>query len=173
MNRKQILQFAMQELSNRRAQAQTIAYKNLMEARKHKEFLEVEKEERNLVFELGKMSAFGDKIIDQQIKLEKARIKKDEILKSIGIHPDKLKPAYFCSHCSDIGYIGEVQCTCLKKIINNILMQESGAGKEILTDFKDFDANIAPTNEHKELLLKLKKKFEWSLSLITHQNLFS
>lgn len=160
MNRQQILQLCMQELSNRRTQAQTVAYKNLMKARKHPEFLEIEKKERQLIFEIGKMSAFGGVPIEIQMKLDDIREEKNEILKNIGIHPDKLKPSYHCPHCSDIGYIDKVQCTCLKKIINNILMKESGVGKEILTDFKDFDENVATEQSHKETLLKLKKKFE-------------
>lgn len=160
MNRQQLLQLCMQELSNRRASAQSEAYKNLMKARKHPEFLAVEKEERQAIFELGKSRAFGDVAIEAQMKLNDIREKKEEILNNIGIHPKKLSPSYHCPHCQDIGYINSVQCTCLKKIMNNILMKESGAGKEILTDFADFDAEIATDESHKSTLLKLRKKFE-------------
>jgi len=160
MNRKEILQVCEKELALSRAKAQNLAYNNLQQAMQSQEYASLEKEERALVYEIGKLKAFKQNYQNKQTKLEEIRENKIKALQDIGLTKEDLQPKYSCKNCNDIGYKNSEMCSCLKTRINQLMIKESGAGKEQLNDFSNFNADIASKPEHKEQLLKLKKKFE-------------
>ena len=160
MNRNQLLQVCKERLAAKRAMAQNEAYQNLIKARENLDFSAIEKEERAAVFEIGKLKGFGKPHKKESEHLEQIRKRKAEILNNIGFSTADLQPKYSCTKCNDLGYQETKMCSCLKTLLNQILIQESGAGKEHLADFKDFNADITTTPEHKDMLIKIKKKFE-------------
>lgn len=160
MNRNQLLQKCQEKLAAQRAHAQNAAYKNLLKARKNAAFLQNEKDERTVVFEIGKLDAFGAPYTELTKKLNGLRRQRTAILNSIGLTDEDLRPQYYCKVCEDLGFKGATMCSCLKNMLNEALLKESGAGKDNLADFKDFNPDVTANPEHKEILLKLKKKFE-------------
>ena len=55
MNRNDILQLCLKDLALLRSSAQNVAHLNLLKAKKSTEFVEIDKIERNLVFQIGKI----------------------------------------------------------------------------------------------------------------------
>lgn len=160
MNKNQLLQSCKNSLATKRANAQNIAYTNVVTARNNLQFKEIEKEERNLIFEIGKLKAFGKNADKEVDTLKKVKIQKNEILKTLNLTEQDLFPKYSCTKCNDLGYVSGVMCSCLHSMLTKSLIKECGAGKESLNDFKNFNADITKSPEHKEVLLKLKTKFE-------------
>ncbi len=147
-------------LASRRAEAQNTAYKNQQRARSNSEFLALDTEEKNLVFDKGKLIANGLSTAEIDKKLTAIRQKKAKILAKLGLSPADLEPQYVCKKCNDLGYIGGQMCTCLKKMLNETLIHECGAGKDKLSDFRDFNLDFLKDEQHKTQLIKLRKKFE-------------
>ncbi len=163
MNRNEIIQVCSKELSLLRAKAQNEAYQNLIQARKYPEYLNLEKEERKLTFDLGKLKAYKQDCTKHEKELNLVLQEKEKILKSIGLTSEDLSPKYHCNKCQDIGYIREKMCSCLSNRIHQYIIKNSGLGKTNLSSFDEFDVAIASQDEHKTQLLKLKKKFEMIL----------
>lgn len=160
MNKNEMLQQCLGILAKKRAKAQTIAYSNLMTAKKHPKYQDLDKQEKDITFEIGKLRAFERPYDVQSDKLKEIKLKKQAILTSLNLTEDDLEPKYTCKKCNDVGYISRGMCSCLSSMLNKLIVKEYGSGKEKLNDFKDFNPNIAVNEEHKTNLLKIKTKFE-------------
>ena len=160
MNKNEILQVCLKDLALMRSQAENVAYLNTLKAKKSNEFVDVDKKERNLVFQIGKNKAFN--IIDKKLENELIKIKKlkAEILQKQGLTVSDLFPKYSCHDCEDTGYIKSKMCHCLKLKINSLIIKESGGEKTTLNNFNSFDENITSNEEHRKMLIRLKLKFQ-------------
>jgi len=85
---------------------------------------------------------------------------KSKALSSIGLTFEDLKPKYVCDLCGDTGYIHGEMCSCLSSMLNKLIIKESGAGKEQLSSFNDFNIDVTANEQHKNDLIKIKAKFE-------------
>jgi len=160
MNRNEIINVCTKELSLLRARAQNVAYLNLINARKYSDFIDLEKQERNLTFNLGKLRAYNKDCSDLEKQLEIVLTKKEKILKSLGLSIKDLEPKYKCKKCNDTGYNNGKMCSCLSNLIQNYIINNSGLGKTKLASFVEFNENIAKQEDHKLQLIKLRKKLE-------------
>lgn len=160
MNRNQILQVCKDEIAALRAKAQGKAYVNLLKAREDHLFAKVERDEKFLVFEIGKRKAFGLSTQNLKEELSKIEGRKKEALSFIGLTLEDLEPQYSCKVCNDLGYTNTGLCSCLKNKMNEMITKECGAEHTSLNDFSNFNAEIAKSDTHKKQLLQLKKKFE-------------
>lgn len=160
MERSAYLSRCQNILAAKRAMAQTKAYNNLLKARSNKEFMALDKEEKDLVFEKGKLRANNQKTTNIDQRLFVIGQKKKDILATLNMRPSDLEPEFSCKKCNDLGYVGGQMCSCLKQLMNEMLIKEYGAGKDKLNDFKDFNLDFLTDQAHKTQLLKLKKKFE-------------
>lgn len=169
MNKKEIINACEKNLAIKRATAQNKAYLNLIDARKNPKFVECEKHEKSLTFEIGKLKAFNLNFQHKQKELDKIKEEKSAILKEIGLVESDLSPNYECKTCNDIGYAGNRMCNCLKNKINDEIIKECAQGKEKLNSFDNFNAEVAKTPEHKDQLLKLKIKFSSFADKFPHE----
>lgn len=160
MNRNAYIDRCLSELAKERARAQALAYSNLSKARSNSEFIEKDRQEKELSFQLGKLKAYGQKSAEIERELESIRKDKLRLLNEMNIDPSSLEPKYSCKKCNDLGYYNGGLCDCLRKRLNALLIKECGAGKDKLSDFKDFNEKIITDETQKTQLLKLKKKFE-------------
>lgn len=160
MNKNQMLQICKEELAVKRAKAQNLAYNNLLKARQDASFVEAEKRQRDLIFQIGKLKAFGKTNKDVEKELNQIKEIKAKALENLGLKEEDLYPKYSCKLCDDIGYKNGIMCECLRQKLNNMITMQYGSGKDHLADFKEFNASLAVNEEHKKQLLKLKKKFE-------------
>lgn len=159
MNRNEIINLCVRELALNRANAENVAYLNLLKAKKSEEFLNIDKQERDLVFKVGKNKAFGIQDIELEKQLEDIRNQKKFIISKIGLSLEDLTPKYSCKNCNDTGYVKNMMCPCLKTLINSMVLKHSGGEKTKLSSFEDFNENVANSDEHKLILTKLKSKF--------------
>lgn len=160
MNRNSVTQKCLQILAAKRAKAQAVAYANQTRARQDSQYAALERQERELVMQLGKLKAYGQSSREKEAELEHLREEKTEVLKKLGLSAADLEPSYSCKLCGDVGFRAGGMCKCLRDLVTKTITQECGAGKQVLSDFKDFNADLAKDPEHHKQLLKLKKRFE-------------
>ena len=161
MNKQEIINKLNILYANRRTSAQNLAYHNLLKARKNAEFSKLEKQIKQLTFDLGKAQAFGNtsdaKALKQQ--LITATVKQEQLLNSIKLTKQDLSPKYMCQNCNDTGRKNSKLCECYKKELYAMLLKNSGA-KTDLASFAQFNENIVTDQTQKQQLLKMRAKFE-------------
>lgn len=160
MDRKQLIQNCIQEISASRVRAQNIAVSNIMKARQIPEFVNLEKQERMLTFEIGKLNANGNDISEQEKSLKLVKEQIEHVLLKNNIDPNSLVPKYSCKACNDTGYVNGSYCKCLQNKAREKLLQNCGIKKKELASFKDFRPDIASDEKQNTLLKKLKVKLE-------------
>lgn len=160
MDKKQIIQTCIQEISALRVKEQNIAISNLMEARKIPEYKELERQERTLTFEIGKMNAENMKTDDKEKSLKVIKQKKEHILLKNGIDPSSIFPKYSCKFCQDTGFNGNTYCSCLQNKIREKILQNCGVTKNNLHSFKQFSLENVKDEKQKKQLEKIRIKFE-------------
>lgn len=160
MDRKQLIQNCIQEISASRVRAQNIAVSNIMKARQIPEFVNLEKQERMLTFEIGKLNANGNDISEQEKSLKLVKEQIEHVLLKNSIDPNSLVPKYSCKECNDTGFVNGVYCNCLKNKVREKIMQDCGMAKTQLSTFSQFKSDIATDEKQNTLLKKLKIKLE-------------
>ena len=160
MNKQQILQICLNEIAKSRNNAQQIATNNLMKARSIPGFVEIEKQERMLTFEIGKLKALGEDCKNKILKLKETQKNKQELLEKNNIQPDSLIPNYSCKLCEDTGYISGTICKCLSEKMHKKLLESCGVSEKSLASFDQLDHTIAKSQTHQLQLEKIKKYLE-------------
>ena len=160
MNKNDILQLCLKDLALLRASAQNIAHLNLLKAKKSTDFVEIDKVERDLIFQIGKNKAFNIENKDLEEKLKEIKNQKELVLNKIGLTTKDLSPQYRCKYCQDIGYTQNEMCVCLRALLHKQTLQASGAEKTNLVTFDNFNEQVASSEEHQKTLLKIKLKFQ-------------
>lgn len=79
------------------------------------------------------------------VKINKLKIEKEEILKSRGIDLAYLKPFYDCKNCNDTGYISDknnkkIMCNCLKQKLLNEAFNNSNISNLDKENFSKFNS---------------------------------
>ena len=85
MNKNDILQLCLKELALKRSKAQNLAYLNLLKAKKSQSFLEADKQERELIFQIGKNKAFNITNNELNSQLKSVQTKKEAILATLSL----------------------------------------------------------------------------------------
>ena len=161
MNKQEIINKLNILYANRRTSAQNLAYHNLLKARKNAEFANLEKQIKQLTFDLGKAQAFGNTEQSKELKdqLNSARFKQEQMLAAMKLSQKDLSPKYMCQNCHDTGRRSGKLCDCYKKELYTLLLKNSGA-KTDLASFSQFNENIVSDPSQKQQLLKMRAKFE-------------
>lgn len=161
MNKQEIINKLNILFTNRRTSAQSLAYHNLLKARSNHEFSALEKQIKDLTFNLGKAQAFDNHEQAKQLhqQLITAQVKQEQVLNSLKLTKQDLYPKYMCINCHDTGRRAGKLCDCYKKELYNQLLKNSGAKTE-LASFTQFNENIVSNPDQKQQLLKMKAKFE-------------
>lgn len=163
MNKQQIINDLNILYSNKRTNAQTLAYNNLLKARQNNEYAKLEKQIKEIKFALGKAQAFEDLTAAKNLKqqLVSATVKEEQLLLKMGLSKQDLSPKYTCKNCHDTGRRAGKICDCYKKELYAMLLKHSGA-KTNLSSFNQFNENIITNAEQKQQLLKMRNKFmDW------------
>lgn len=158
MNKTQIYMLVKSEFLEKKAQKESVAYENLMNAKKDLNFLDLYHKERSLRFDIAKNKSnkISTSILEEQledvIKLKKQR------LDDLKIDENTLSPIYDCKKCEDSGFLKNgKRCECFDKKLKEKLIQESSKNISNLPTFDSFNEKVAKSTEHQNQLLKLKK----------------
>lgn len=160
MDRKQLIQNCIAEISISHAKAQYIAISNIMKARQIQEFAKLEKQERLLTFEIGKLKANNQITTEQENALKLVKEKMQQVLLNNKIKPSSLAPNYSCKQCGDTGYINGSFCVCLQNKLREKIMKDCGIAKRNLVSFAEFNPNISAIEKQNIYLQRLKMKLE-------------
>lgn len=121
-------------------------------------------------------------------KINKLKLEKQNILKSINLDENYLRPKYECPLCNDTGYVitdsSNTMCNCLKQELLNLEYNSSNLNKldkenfstfnlnkysnEI--DFNKYNVNISP-QENMRNILKIVKNFIFNFDNPDEKNL--
>lgn len=163
MDRTEIINNLRAQFAEKRARAQGIAYSFLVQARQNKEYSMLEKQEREIVFEMAKLKSNEIDTSSLERSLHEIQQKKELLLAKLGISPMSLVPNYECKLCEDVGFRAGGMCTCFKQKLHDAMIEQSGLSKNELADFKDYDSTIATDEMQKKELESLKNYFlKWS-----------
>jgi len=159
MEKNQIIHECENIIAQNKANAEQRADAYLAIAKSDADFVCLDKQERALSFEVGKLRANGKDSKAQTQILKDVRNKKAEVLKKLGIKEEQLSAAYSCPLCRDTGTVAGGMCFCLKKMVDERILKECGIDKKRLATFKDFKDNIAEKSQQ-ETQNKLCAKFK-------------
>lgn len=163
MDKTTIIKELKEEFAKKRAGAQAVAYSNLSKARENKDYAALEKQERELVFDIAKLKANNQISNQLDAKYKKILAEKQNILTKLGITSDMLTPKYECNICHDVGFTNGGMCNCFKKRLHEEMIKQSGLQISELADFKNFDPQIATNPNQQKELMELKTVFtKWS-----------
>ncbi len=163
MDRTSLINDLKSKFAEKRAKAQGIAYSFLVQARQDREYNLLEKQEREIVFEIAKQKANGIDHSSHERTYNEIMAKKEQVLNRLGINPQSLLPNYECKLCEDVGFRSGGMCSCFKQKLHEEMITQSGLGKNELADFKDYNPEIATNAEQQKELTALKNFFiKWA-----------
>jgi len=139
--REQIYAKAFEILRKRKEKAERETFNIEENLLNFADYAENEKKINMLTAKCG--IAIAKKINCNKEKAEKAKLieTRKKLLVKYGYTEKDLEPIYFCSKCSDTGYIEKKECQCLKKILTDLLIEDS----QILCE--GFLENVDPKNQ--------------------------
>ncbi len=156
MNKIEILKELKNEYSLSKELAENVAKNNFNLACRNPEFVELNKNERNLIVEIGK-AEYENKNSDKLRKeLNETREKEKSCLKLLNLKPENLKPQYSCAMCEDTGFVLGKPCKCFEKKLQNKLLEISNVKTENLMNFSKCDFSVFS----KEYVENIKKTYK-------------
>ena len=142
MNKKQIVEEALNEILKQKFDAELKATQNYNFAREEsKEFKKIDLLFRQKTFETGK-----NYTKESQKELNEVKQKWLVELKKLNLTESSLKPNYVCKICNDTGYINGTKCVCLKKKLQKYLIKNSGLNSAIVHNFSQSSEEILKEN---------------------------
>ncbi len=152
----EILKSALALYESDRQKANDLAYKNRQKAFSSNDFSDVYYEIKglNLQIERAEFDSDDTKII-ADLKQKRALLlkKRNEILSSLGLREDDLKPDYNCKICSDTGYKQSGgMCDCFYKKLTICAEKHLGISKPKLPSFYDYSCDLAPESLKNKLI---------------------
>jgi len=170
MNKTQIVNNELSEITTHRAFAELKARENLRLAREIPEFCSLDNDARKITIELTK-TADPQKVKSLRTELEKLRKKQEKVLSDYHISPDSLAPQYSCKMCQDTGYIDGKMCACLAKKVQFALTHQSGLDERLKFSFETSDPKIVDDNESLKKAYTVAKKYVETFPNFQYPNL--
>lgn len=94
----------------------------------------------------------------QNLELQAERV---EILVKNGYPPDILVVNYHCTECNDTGYVGDIMCSCLRRLLREEACKAANAGSPLpLFTFDTFDLSYYSEEVIKEFGMSTRAHME-------------
>ena len=139
MTKKEIYKKVFEILEQKRTKAISVAESNKALALNNAEYLELEREERVLNMEIGKLKFENADVSNLVLQLEDLQKQKSNVLSNLGLSESDMFPQFECAKCGDTGVSNNAICTCANQLANNILMQNCGVDLSKVPDFENYD----------------------------------
>lgn len=123
------------------------------------EYQNLDKQERFLIFEIGKLKFEQQNTQKQAEKLAQIQKEKKDVLKKNSIDFDALNPNFECKKCNDTGYLNGKMCSCLKQAYNDKIMGQSNIDFENISTLNDYDYSIFDDKEKMQEIVESMKQF--------------
>lgn len=167
MDKKDVLQQVQRDFENKRQIAEAKAQVAYDFACKNDDFARLERERRNLVFDMGKNMFLGKDTTQMQTRLDEVQKAQAKILEDMGMSQTDLEPQYECKTCNDKGYVDGNRCKCLQQAINKLLSQNSNLCDTTLS----LDTVVAK-NDLQGDVIALFKKYLANVGNLSKRNIF-
>ena len=146
------------EFAQKRILANKIATQNKKRANSVLAYAQLEKLEKEIVFEFAKQKSEKKPTNELSQDLKTIRTEKSKILSALKLSESDLLPKYSCKKCGDVGFVGTIMCDCYKKRRNEEIVKECGLELNKNAVFEKYDTKICRNEKHAETLQKLKEK---------------
>lgn len=146
------------EFAQKRILANKIATQNKKHANSVLAYAQLEKLEKEIVFEFAKQKSEKKPTNELSQNLKTIRTEKSKILSALKLSESDLLPKYSCKKCGDVGFVGTIMCDCYKKRRNEEIVKECGLELNKNAVFEKYDTKICKNEKHAETLQKLKEK---------------
>ena len=146
------------EFAQKRILANKIATQNKKRANSVLAYAQLEKLEKEIVFEFAKQKSEKKPTNELSQNLKTIRSEKSKILSALKLSESDLLPKYSCKKCGDVGFVGTIMCDCYKKRRNEEIVKECGLELNKNAVFEKYDTKICKNEKHAETLQKLKEK---------------
>lgn len=148
------------EFALKKIKADAIANNNQAKANSHKGYAKLKALEREITFSLAQKQS-EEKPNKKEIKqleenLKQTREEIRNVLASLDLTEEDLKPKYECQICKDSGFVAGKQCVCFKRRKNIELIKACGLNANELCSFDDFNEKIYCDDKTKNDALMLK-----------------
>lgn len=154
-----LLKEILHEYNLKRSLALQKCDQNKQNALNIKEFGDLDKQERALVFEIGKKKFEQKDYFVQTQQLEQIKKEKQKVLTQNGIDERSLSPIFECEKCKDTGYINGTMCACLKQAYNNKLMQNSCIDFKNVCSLTEYDYSVFDNKENMQKIVANLQSF--------------
>ena len=142
-----VIEQALKVIDQKRFLAENQAINNKIKAFEDGVFKNLYQAYTSAIIEAGKEGKDVSSNINDMKKKYIARLKDLKI--------PSIEPQFFCKKCNDTGYIDGKYCTCLKKEVNKILIEQSGFDK-----LESFDETKFDVFDNKDFMQKLYAKMK-------------
>lgn len=160
MNLQNIDKMLQAEFMSKKIRAELKAEKIKAHLQKLPAFAKLVNLEKQLVFDIAKLQADGEKTKELKEQLKILRDEKNKILSAMNITEADLSPKYTCSKCGDSGFVGAEMCECYKKRRNEEIIKASGLESSADCSFEKFNTKICQNEKQAKNQEKLKEKLE-------------
>ncbi len=161
MNKNTIRTNAINSLQDSRIRAEFLAAENLKKARsKSADFLKADNSWHTLVLECAKSEPGSEQYKKVRFELAKAEEKRIALLEKLGMSVQDITPNYRCKKCEDKGFIKGKMCSCLRKSINQKMLELGGLSSFEGHNFSQADPALLEQNP------VLKKAYELAKSYV-------
>ncbi len=157
MDFSQIDKELQMEFARKKVNAEKLASRNLTRAFANPIYKKLDKLERQLVLEISRCNARSSSHKNLKENLSTIRQEKSNVLKSLKMTENDLKPKYECKKCLDTGFVGGAKCQCYKDKRNKKIIETFGVLINEDCTFENFDTSICKSKTHAENLQKLSK----------------
>ena len=160
MNKAEITNRVMKELSGDRLQAALLADANFNHAMNHPEFNKLEKQKRALTLSLA--TAKGEEAKKIRQTHAEVEAKQNLILGKLGLSRADIQARPKCKECADNGIKNGKFCACVVQKVNKRLMQQSGLDVKDLKTFDDVDEKLLNANPKLGKIYRMAKEYALS-----------
>lgn len=138
----------LEDLRRHKMQAEKVARDNFFAAMENAEYKKLYLEYKALSFEIAKSEFEKKSCSEQKKRLKELKTNLAIALGKLGMTQDDLKPQYNCKHCEDTGYVGNVECQCFKKKLNDSILKDIGVTVNPQHTFENVDYSLFDNPEN-------------------------
>ena len=153
MNKTEIENKVYNDIVGRKQDAEHQADVRYYKALQNPDFEAVDKAIRASIIEKAKIEFDGGDAGQVNDKIINLKSKRDEILRSMGMTLQDIRPQYSCPLCKDTGFVGNARCSCFQNAVTKLLFENSNLSSAMTHTFKDFDCNVYDNKDFAKKLL--------------------
>lgn len=117
---------AISVIESRKRNAEFKAYRNIETLQQDPEWVAVDKQVRMCNINIAKDKLQGNDPTENKRQLARLLLKRNAVLKSHGMSQKDLLPQYSCQKCNDTGFVNGEKCSCLRREVTHLLLNDCG-----------------------------------------------